>query len=179
MKHYMEKFQRLLLANQFELLSKMDKENKHDYEKKVEILKEGYEIHYDEFIWDELCDQLPKEDSQFVLDVLNMYRDINFSISNLDSNDQEKIESNNIFFQGFDYNDPKEAKLAFYAKFFIKKLNRFPELIEDKKFDGFNSHQLMMDTYERYLTNYDKVKSDSKYSHGHMSTDLLNQIFSY
>lgn len=59
----MEKFQRLLLANQFEILSKIDKENKHDYEKKVEILKEGYEIHYDEFIWDELCDQLPKEDS--------------------------------------------------------------------------------------------------------------------
>ncbi|HAP3574431.1 TPA: hypothetical protein IUD81_002668 [Enterococcus faecalis] len=160
----MEKFQRLLLANQFEILSKIDKENKHNY---------------DEFIWDELCDQLPKSNSRFVLDVLNMYRDIYFSTSNLNLNDQERIESNNTFSQGFDYNDPKEAKLAFYAKFFTKKLNRFSELIEDKKFDGFNSHQLMMNTYERYLANYNKVKSDSKYSHGHMSTDILNQIFSY
>lgn len=179
MKYFMDKFQRLLLINQFELLAKIDKENKSHYEKRVEILKEGYEYHYDEYIWNDLYDPMSKEDSQFVLDVLTMYRDITWSKSHLDPEEQEKIKLQDTFFPGFDYNDPKEGKLANYAEFYIKKIGRFPELIEDENFDGFNSHDLKVSTYERYLANYNKVKSNENYEFGKLSADLLNQIFEY
>ena len=175
----MDNFQRLSLLNQFEILAKIDKENKSHYEERVEILKEGYEYHYDEYIWGELSDPVSKKDSQFVLDVLKMYRDITWSKSNMDPDDQEKIKSHHTFFPGFDYNDSKEVKLAIYAEFYIEKLGRFQELIEDKDFDGFNSHDLKIDTYERYLANYKKVKTDKNYKHGHLSAELLNQIFDY
>ncbi|MHD0401347.1 YfbU family protein [Enterococcus faecium] len=79
----MDKFQRLSLVNQFELLAKFDDQNRSYYERKIEILREGYEYHYDDEIWSDLSEPLPKEDSRFVLDVLNMYRDINFSKSKL------------------------------------------------------------------------------------------------
>ena len=37
----MDKFQRLLLANQFEILSQIDEGNRSYYENKIEILQEG------------------------------------------------------------------------------------------------------------------------------------------
>ncbi|MFS1026989.1 YfbU family protein [Enterococcus casseliflavus] len=134
----MDKFQRLSLVNQFELLAKFDDQNRSYYERKIEILREGYEYHYDDEIWSDLSEPLPKEDSRFVLDVLNMYRDINFSKSKLNLDENQITKSYYTHFLGFDYNDPKEIKLAFYAKFFIEKLDRFPELVEDKEFEGFN-----------------------------------------
>ncbi|BDP68475.1 YfbU family protein [Enterococcus faecium] len=84
----MDSFQRLSLVNQFELLAKFEDQNRSYYERKIEILREGYEYHYDDEIWSDLSEPFPKEDSRFVLDVLNMYRDINFSKSklNLDEN---------------------------------------------------------------------------------------------
>lgn len=179
MKYFMDKFQRLLLANQFEILSQIDEGNRSYYENKIEILQEGYEIHYDDDIWNGFYEPLPKEDSRFVLDVLSMYRDINVSISNLNDSDRENIHSSDTFYRGFDFNDPKEAKLGYYAEFFITKLKRFQELVEDEKFDGFNSHHLMTSTYERYLDNYKEVKADANYDHGHLSVELLNQIFAY
>jgi len=179
MDYYMDKFQRLLLVNQFEILSKIDAENGSDYEKKIEILKGGYELHYDDDVLDQILDPLSEEDCTFVIDVLHMYRDINYSKSKLDPSDQEKIESHNHSFLGFDYNDPKEIKLASYAEFFIKKLERFQELVEDEEFAGFNSHQTMKSTYQRYLNNYNKVKSYNNYQFGKLSVDLLNEIFAY
>ena len=179
MNYYMDNFQRLSLLNQFEILSKIDETNRSYYEIKVQILKEGFEYHYDEYIWGELSDPLPKEDSRFVLDVLTMYKNIINSKSNLDPNDQEKIQSHDTCFKGFDYNDPKEVKLASYAEFFIEKLDRFKELIEDEKFEGFNSHFPTTSTYQRYLNNYNNVKTYDNYQFGKLSVDDLNQIFAY
>ncbi|HAP8955145.1 TPA: YfbU family protein [Enterococcus faecium] len=172
----MDKFQRLSLVNQFELLAKFDDQNRSYYERKIEILREGYEYHYDDEIWSDLSEPLPKEDSRFVLDVLNMYRDINFSKSKLNLDENQITKSYYTHFLGFDYNDPKEIKLAFYAKFFIEKLDRFPELVEDKEFEGFNSHQLMTNTYNKYLSNYKEIKHLSNYKFGNLSVDLINRI---
>ena len=172
----MDKFQRLSLINQFELLAKFDDQNRSYYERKIEILKEGYEIHYDDEIWNELTDQLSEKDSRFVIDVLSMYRDINYSKSELNLTNDQIIKSYSTYFRGFDYNDPKEIKLAFYAKFFIEKLDRFPELVEDKEFEGFNSHQLMTNTYNNYLSNYKEVKTLSDYQFGKLSVDLIIRI---
>ena len=172
----MDKFQRLSLVNQFELLAKFDDQNRSYYERKIEILREGYEYHYDDEIWSDLSEPLPKEDSRFVLDVLNMYRDINFSKSKLNLDVNQITNSYYTHFLGFDYNDPREINLAFYAKFFIEKLDRFPELVEDKEFEGFNSHQLMTNTYKKYLSNYKQVKALSDYQFGNLSVDLINRI---
>ncbi|HAQ3294777.1 TPA: hypothetical protein IXM44_002989, partial [Enterococcus faecium] len=46
----MDSFQRLSLVNQFELLAKFEDQNRSYYERKIEILREGYEYHYDDEI---------------------------------------------------------------------------------------------------------------------------------
>ncbi|HFQ4496879.1 YfbU family protein (plasmid) [Enterococcus avium] len=172
----MDKFQRLSLINQFQLLARFDDLNRLYYERKIEILKEGYEIHYDDEIWNEISDPLSEKDSRFVIDVLSMYRDINYSKAKLNLTNNQIKKSYSTYFRGFDYNDPKEIKLAFYAKFFIEKLDRFPELVEDKEFKGFNSHQLMINTYSKYLSNYNEVKTLSIYQFGNLSVDLIDRI---
>ncbi|HAP8511539.1 TPA: hypothetical protein IV151_002593, partial [Enterococcus faecium] len=52
----MDSFQRLSLVNQFELLAKFEDQNRSYYERKIEILREGYEYHYDDEIWSDLSE---------------------------------------------------------------------------------------------------------------------------
>lgn len=153
----MNKIERLSLINQFEILKSLNPEESSYYEQKIEILEEGYIYHYDE-LFGNLSTELPKEDSRFVLDLLNMYRDINFSKSNFTEIQLEEIKDLSTQYQGFDYNDEYEARLGFYAKFFINDLHRFQELIEDEDFDDFNSHWLMLDKYRLYLSRYEELK---------------------
>lgn len=175
----MDKLQRLLLINQFEILSKIDDVNRSDCERKIKILKEGYEIHYTEYFWAGLSGPLSKEDSQFVLDVLTMYRDLKNSVSSFDTNDKHKIKSYDTNFKGFDCNDPKEVKLAYYAEFVIKDLGKYQGLIENVETEDFNSHEEMKDTYQRYLKNYKEVKADKPNKFEKLSVEDLNKIFAY
>lgn len=97
----------------------------------------------------------------------------------MNSNDQLKLESHETYIKGFDYNNPKEVKLASYDEFFIEKIDRFKELMEDEEVDGFNSHQTMTSTYQIYLNNHNKVKTNNNYKIGKLSLDDIIQIFAY
>lgn len=167
--------ERLTLVNQFEILKCLKPEESRYYEKKIEILEEGYTYHYDE-IFGNLSPEMSKEDSRFVLDLLNMYRDINFSKSNYTKAQLSEIKDLSTQYRGFDYNDDYEATLGFYAKFFIKELGRFQELIEDEDFDGFNSHWLMLNSYKEYLSNYGELKDLENIEFGKMTPGHLRKI---
>ncbi|HAQ2670882.1 TPA: YfbU family protein, partial [Enterococcus faecium] len=159
----MDKFNRLTLINQFEILKALNPNEEKYYAEKIEILTEGYEYHYSE-IFENISDPLPEEDSRFVLDILNMYRDITFSKNKL--KDINSIDNYYIQFKGFDFNSSTEFKLALYAQFFIEKLNRFQEIVEDSDFNTFNSHKPMRGTYIKFLENYNDLKSTNNYQFG-------------
>lgn len=169
----MDDINRLILINQYEILQRLNPEEGNYYSEKIEVLQGGYELHYDE-LFAELDEPLPKTDSLFVLDVLNMYRDINYSKSNmLDNNEIEDLITE---FRGFDFNSGYEGKLGSYARFFIEKLDRFPELIEDSLFESFNSHREMYPQYKIYLEKYRRIKSSDEYEFGNLTIEQLQEI---
>lgn len=171
----MEKEQRLILINQFEILKQLNSYDADYYSEKIEILKEGYEYHYDD-VFSEVSNPLSEESSKFVIDILNMYRDITFSKNKLSSEDSKILADEITYFKGFDFNDSLEVRLGGYAQFFIEKLDRFKELVEDKDFDGFNSHWEMVKSYEDYLNNYNHIKHCSDYKFGELSAKQIKEI---
>lgn len=171
----MEKEQRLILINQFEILKQLNSYDADYYSEKIEILKEGYEYHYND-VFSEVSNPLPEKYSKFVIDILNMYRDITFSKNRLSSEDSKSLAEEITYFRGFDFNDSLEVRLGSYVQFFVEKLDRFKELVEDKDFDGFNSHLEMTEVYERYLENYNQIKQYSDYEFGKLSAKQIKEI---
>ncbi|BDP92939.1 hypothetical protein EfmGK923_31120 (plasmid) [Enterococcus faecium] len=109
-----------------------------------------YEYHYSE-IFENISDPLPEEDSRFVLDILNISKN---KLKDINSIDNYYIQFKGFdLFKGFDFNSSTEFKLALYAQFFIEKLNRFQEIVEDSDFNTFNSHKPMRGTYIKFLEN--------------------------
>lgn len=100
----MEKEQRLILINQFEILQQLNPYDVDFYSEKIEILKEGYEYHYDDVLG-EIFNPLPEEKSRFVIDVLNMYRDITFSKVQLSDGNRENFVGVTTYYRGFDFNE--------------------------------------------------------------------------
>ena len=99
----LSKTERLMLANQFQLLSTQD----NDYFGKerclqfVTILMDGYELLYDE-IFSGMNEEVSAETCRFVLDVLSMYRTISNCFYRLP---EKTLTEEDIAFAGFDGNE--------------------------------------------------------------------------
>ncbi|MEJ4559505.1 YfbU family protein, partial [Enterococcus faecium] len=76
------------------------------------------------------------------------------------------------------FNSSTEFKLALYAQFFIEKLNRFQEIVEDSDFNTFNSHKPMRGTYIKFLENYNDLKSTNNYQFGNLSYEMISKVLS-
>lgn len=146
----MTKIERLQLINQFKILNLLQPNT--GYEEKILILEGGFINHYDELttlIQDEISDDV----SQFVINVLNMYRDLHFTSAKI--NDEKLIEL--VKFEGFD--GESEFDYWSYADFFLLKLNRFQELTRENQFADIDSHYPLIDRYERQLEIYSSFKA--------------------
>ena len=146
----MTKLERLQLINQFKILNLLQPNA--GYEEKTLILEGGFINHYDELttlIQDEISDDV----SQFVINVLNMYRDLHFTSAKI--NDEKLTEL--VKFEGFD--GTTEFDYWSYADFLLLKINRFQELKKENKFADIDSHYPTIDKYERQLEIYRSFKA--------------------
>lgn len=155
------KVERLILANQFQLLS-MEENNyisKETAKNYSTILLEGYELLYDD-IFSGMNDTVSSEKGRFVLDVLSMYRNISNSYRDLlEKNPSLSLTEEDIAFRGFDGNGEGEYH---FAKFFIKDYDRFGDLVENKYME-LNSHSsISISKYEKELERYNKIIDDKK-----------------
>ena len=72
--HFTKK-ERLILINQYKILSKLCPDDSEHYNELREILEDGYEIFYSQI--DEWISQdMSKSEGEFVLEILNLYRAI-------------------------------------------------------------------------------------------------------
>lgn len=149
------KKERLILYNQYEILKKLDPDGEDLYDRDQEILINGYKINYPDLVCG-FTDETSEGVSQFVIDVLQMYRILNNSYNELKDEDKEKIRMYDISFKGFDGND--EIDYYKYADFYMNKLDRFDELKELEHFQ-MNSHRNMLDNYIRMVSSWKEVKS--------------------
>ena len=150
--------ERLSLINQFLILEKLYPEEADYYEKNRLALQQGYKAHY-KTIFEHLWDEMPEEETRETLDILEMYRAITWSYSDIT---KSKNTEHKYKFPGFDGNE-ESAQLS-YCHYFIVNLERYQELVDNPEYPDFNSHCPMLPRYRRMLVIWreEKEKYDLK-----------------
>ena len=153
----MEKTTRMILCGQYKIREKIAK-LAHDNDEieychmAQEILTNGYYENYYEL--DCMVEnEFSKEDSDFVWDVLEMYRAIIYKYNSSEELRSEYPESK-ICFGGFDLND--ETYLYTYYEFLVEKDNRYRELL-GKDGHAINSHFPRSSKYKMMLDNWKEM----------------------
>ena len=152
MKEALTEYQRLNLLNQYEILRQLaimqdDKDMADYYNQLITIVSEGYIIEYDRLSTG-LSEQMSVEDSEFVLNVLDMYSVIYFSYEKIEN---PKLTMEDIRFDGFDGNE--EIYHYAYCKYILLEEHRFSELTANDRRD-FNSHYNRIDIYRKMLNKW-------------------------
>lgn len=104
--------------------------------------------------------ELSIRDCGRVKDILDMYREIAYSVEHHQEN-SDGIDDNQVSrleFKGFDHNDELESHMADYVEFLIGEglwTSLKPQI---EKTDGGNSHGRMLEMYTRMLTEYRRIK---------------------
>lgn len=144
------------------------------------ILEDGFAGEY----WWEVAGfrtELAKRDCDRVLDILQMFRIITFSIDRL-AKDGVAVDGDLAFeleFWGFDHNDALEGHMAAYVRH-LTQGDRWAELKPQiERHDNGNSHGLMLDIYMRMLGEYRRIMDGRQRGSGRrdylLSLDELRQ----
>ena len=145
----LDKKERLNLIHQFLILEKLYPEEADYYASNRKALEEGYELHYD-WIFQNLWDDLSAEECKKVLNILDMYRAINFSSTKINN---ERLNGHYwLKFKGFDGNE--ETEYMAYCRYFIVDLDRFEELRYNQEIPDFNTHFNAMPKYTAMLNRW-------------------------
>lgn len=139
----LNRFERLLLMNQYRILSLLDQSNADHYDKLRDALENGYVASYQADLFAGIRDGLSVEQSAFVVEVMSMYDALQRCYDALD--DKTGIEEERTKFPGFD-SDFELAHLG-YARFVVEKEGRFSHLKAHSA--DFVSHTPMVDQYRR------------------------------
>lgn len=138
--------ERLILANQYEILSELRKDD--SYARMADELRDGHEWLYSQY-FDQLSPNLPEHEVAHVLTILGIYSDIRDSYAKLA--DKSGVEQHQVEFPGFDGNNESDL-LAFSRA--LRKHDRFTETLgEHPK----NSHMPTTDIYQRMIAEWRKL----------------------
>jgi uncharacterized protein len=141
----LSKLERLLLDNQYQILSFVDPGNAKWYDRMREALQNGYEAAYSS-LFNGIFDPLPAPECSFVVHTMAMFDALQQSYAAL--SDKGGIDQSRLRFSGFDGNN--ETEYMGYAQFLVEKEERFTTL--QLGGDGFNSHRLIIPEYKAMLT---------------------------
>lgn len=166
----MDKTQKLILVNQYKILSDLarlhgDEDEEKSYYNNVELLQHGYSREYEGLFEEISDDELHKEDCDLVWDILELYSYMRSSYKQLENS---SLSETDIEFNGFDGND--ESKFLAYCNFIIFKLNRFCELTENKK--DFNSHYRVCSKYKKMIERWTEMGKPYNMSEEQIKTIL-------
>lgn len=153
----LSKKDRLILANQMKILAKLYPSEFNEYKNQRKAIENGYSLNYSG-LFDNIYDEMTKEDCQEVIDILNMYRAITFSYNKIDN--KSDINDYYLKFQGFDGNN--ETNQYSYTCYYILDLNRFKELKYDLEYPDLNSHSQMLDKYRKMLKIWKKCNNKNQ-----------------
>ncbi|MDQ8952182.1 YfbU family protein [Acinetobacter rudis] len=142
--------ERLILANQYEILSKLSDSQyeKDDYKQLSDNFRHGYKWLYKEH-FQVVSDVLDDADTSLVVETLSLYRTLKNNYDDL--TDKAGIDEHKITFLGFDGNN--ERRLMNFTKA-LKENNRFTEIIEKGL---MNSHSPMRQKYQKMLNKWKEL----------------------
>lgn len=153
--------------------------NRNDQLNQAEVLEAGFAGEY----WQEVAGfrtELSMRDCRRVVDILQMFRILTFSMDRLRKSEPVPKElARHLEFMGFDHNDPLEGHMAAYVEYQMR--NRWSELRPQvERNDDGNSHMEMLDIYTRMLSAYRRIMDGRKRGFGgydyHLTVDELQQI---
>lgn len=140
--------ERLILANQYQIMSMLDKHSSEYYLLMSETLRAGHKWLYDQF-FDSLSENLPDEDAQHVLKILGIYSDLRDSYMKLE--DKSGIEERLLNFPGFDGNN--ESEYLSFANDLLKH-RRFETTLGKTT---INSHMRTTEIYKRMINCWESL----------------------
>ena len=146
---------RLILYNQYEILKVLNSEESKEYELMQNIVVNGFKSNYEELITG-FSNETPESISEFVFDVLQMYRELDDSLSELSAEEKEHVDKHDITYAGFDGNE--EGSYYTYANFVLEDLGSYEEIYNNGKVE-LNSHRNMVNKYKRMVTTWKEIKS--------------------
>ena len=154
----MNNAQRLILSNQYEILSKLNPEKADYYHRCKTIVERGYCLQMLEL--EKEFGHLTEETCREVIDTLEMHHALKVSYENLSQEDQAQLSSSRLDFIG--YARGYEKELADYVCYLLDVEKRFPDL--GKCCAGLNSEIAMHDKYQRMLVEWQACPRQYKLS---------------
>ncbi|MFA0149048.1 MULTISPECIES: YfbU family protein [Vibrio] len=159
--------QRLILSNQYYLMSQMDPENSAKYQRLQTIVERGYELQMRELNKEFGC--LTEAECREVIDIMEMYHAMQESNKMLAEQERAEVDQRRLQFLGFDI--ASEAQVVHYVRFLVDSEGLYPQF--DKADHHFNSQMPMLEKYRRMLTTWRNCPRQY-----HLCATELSQIFS-
>ncbi|MDO4626957.1 MAG: YfbU family protein [Pasteurellaceae bacterium] len=135
--------QRLILANQYQLMGLLDPKNAAKYARLERIVKGGFALELKEL--DNEFSDLSEAECRIVLDTLEMYHALQVSYNNLD--DKSALTPHRLQFTG--YCAVREKKYLNYLRFITTEQNKYQEFMRCEH--GCDSQTPMWDKYNKML----------------------------
>lgn len=145
-------FKRMVLANQYRILSHLDVDEGDYWRRAADRAVEGWPVEDlpdVEVMQSYLRDALTRQDQHFVLDALNVFELLQ---DGLRKGLKPKGEHALTTFPGFDGNN--ETKLMSYARHAVEQEGRFESV--ERASQDFNSHLPMAELYQRMISAWER-----------------------
>ncbi|MFB9216944.1 YfbU family protein [Vibrio sinaloensis] len=158
--------QRLILSNQYFLMSQLNPENAAKYQRLQTIVERGYELQMSELNKDFGC--LNEAECREIIDIMEMYHAMQESNKMLSEEERKDVDQRRLTFLGFDI--ATEAQLVNYVRFLTESEGLYPQF--DKADHHFNAQMPMQEKYRRMLSTWRNCPRQY-----HLCANELKQIF--
>ncbi|CAM2972662.1 YfbU family protein [Vibrio rarus] len=158
--------QRLILSNQYYLMSKLSPENQDKYERLQVIVERGYGLQMREL--DKDFGAISEDGCREVIDIMEMYHAMQESFNILNVSEQGNVDKRRLSFLGFDI--ASEANIVNYVRFLTDSEGLYPQF--DKGDHHFNAQMPMLDKYRRMLATWRNCPRQY-----HLCATEISQIF--
>lgn len=136
--------QRLILSNQYKMMTMLDPDNAERYRRQQTIVERGYGLQMREL--DREFGELSEEVCRTIIAIMEMHHALHVSWTNL--KDNSGLETRRLAFLGFDA--ATEARYLGYVRFMVSVEGRYTHF--DSGTHGFNAQTPMWEKYQRMLT---------------------------
>lgn len=155
--------QRLILSNQYKMMTMLDPDNIERYRRLQTIVERGFGLQMREL--DRDFGMLTEETCRTIINIMEMHHALQVSFSNLA--DTNGVDPRRIEFLGFDA--ATESRYLSYVRFMVNTEGRYTHF--DAGTHGFNSQTKMWEKYQRMLTTWQECPRQY-----HLSAVEISQI---
>ncbi|KLN96878.1 YfbU family protein [Moellerella wisconsensis] len=155
--------QRLILSNQYKMMTMLDPDNAERYRRLQTVIERGFGLQMREL--DRDFGELSEDSCRQIINIMEMYHALQVSHENL--KDIDGVDPRRVQFLGFDA--ATEARYLSYVRFMVNTEGRYTHF--DSGTHGFNSQTPMWDKYSRMLNIWQSCPRQY-----HLSAVEINQI---